>query len=87
MTEQDDMDNWKCATEGGIGTIAQRYPYNYQQSMNAETRDGVIPGAVSKQISEHMARGFYRQWNAYMSGASWPELLVTEPVVVQREAA
>src|SRR5215213_5414723 len=30
MTEQDDMENWNYATAASRGTIAQRYPYNYQ---------------------------------------------------------
>ena len=29
MTEQDDMENWSYATNGAMGTIAKRYPFNY----------------------------------------------------------
>ena len=29
MTEQDDMENWSNATQASRGTIARRYPYNY----------------------------------------------------------
>ena len=34
-----------------------------------------IRGEVTTQISEHMARGFYRRWESYMNGAGWGELL------------
>jgi hypothetical protein len=30
MTEQDGMENWNCASAARRGTIARRYPYNYQ---------------------------------------------------------
>ena len=33
MTEQDDMENWLYATAASKGTIAKRYPLNYQMSM------------------------------------------------------
>ena len=45
MTEQDDMENWNYATAASAGTIARRYPYNYQQSMHA-TRPGVFGTAT-----------------------------------------
>jgi hypothetical protein len=31
MTEQDDMENWNYAHAASRGTIARRYPYNYDQ--------------------------------------------------------
>ena len=31
MTEQDDMENWNYAHAASRGTIARRYPYNYEQ--------------------------------------------------------
>jgi hypothetical protein len=75
MTEQDDMENWGYATAASMGTIARRYPFNYQQSMGAFTTDDKLGGEVSLQISEQIARGFYRRWASYMQGADWNELL------------
>jgi len=75
MTEQDDMENWLYATAASKGTIARRYPFNYQQSMNVTKIDDPLPGEVSTQTTEHIARGFYRRWNSYMNGASWDTLL------------
>lgn len=75
MTEQDDMENWNYATAASVGTIARRYPYNYQQSMRATRIDNPLPGRVSTQITEQNARGFYRRWADYVSGRDWAALL------------
>ena len=52
MTEQDDMENWLYATQASKGTIARRYPFNYQMSMGAYKVDDPIPGDVQTQITE-----------------------------------
>jgi hypothetical protein len=76
MTEQDDMENWLYATRASTGTIARRHAFNYQQSMRAVRTDHeTVPGAVSTQPSEHMARGFYDAWAAYMRGDGWDGLM------------
>lgn len=75
MTEQDDMENWLYATRASMGTIARRYPFNYQQSMGAHTDDGPVPGTVSTQITEQNARNYYSRWATYMDGAAWDVLL------------
>lgn len=77
MTEQDDMENWLYATEASLGTVARRYDFNYQQSMDATRLNPVVNGLevrgeVTTQISEHMARGFYRRWQDYIDGGDWP---------------
>ena len=43
MTEQDDMENWLYATQSSKGSIARRYPFNYQMSMGAYKVDDPIP--------------------------------------------
>jgi phenylpropionate dioxygenase-like ring-hydroxylating dioxygenase large terminal subunit len=80
MTEQDDMENWLYATQASTGVIAQRHPFNYQQSIgntkiDPEVSGFVIKGEVSTKMSEHMARGYYARWNEYMNGADWDTLL------------
>ena len=80
MTEQDDMENWLYATRASAGAVARQHAFNYQQSLGATalnpTVHGIqIRGEVATQCSEHMARGFYRRWSGYLSGASWDELL------------
>jgi phenylpropionate dioxygenase-like ring-hydroxylating dioxygenase large terminal subunit len=75
MTEQDDMENWNYATMGCRGTIAKRYPFNYQQSLNKAQTDDPVPGQVTVQMSEDNARRFYSRWADYMQGKEWDELL------------
>ena len=47
MTEQDDMENWNYAHAASRGTIARRYPYNYEQGHRHRGRElrmgGVAP--------------------------------------------
>ena len=74
MTEQDDMENWNYATAASRGTIARRYPYNYQQSMHATKVDDPLPGSVSTQITEQNSRGFYKRWRDCMIAPSWSDL-------------
>jgi phenylpropionate dioxygenase-like ring-hydroxylating dioxygenase large terminal subunit len=80
MTEQDDLENWLYATRASMGTVARRYAFNYQQSMHGMSIDPVVNGVkvrgeVSLQVTEHMARGFYRRWADYIDGGSWDDLL------------
>jgi phenylpropionate dioxygenase-like ring-hydroxylating dioxygenase large terminal subunit len=87
MTEQDDMENWLCATSASVGTIARRYPFNYQQSLHATRIDEPVPGKVSLQITEENARTFYCAWSRYMGNGTWDELLgrsTGEETVAQR---
>jgi phenylpropionate dioxygenase-like ring-hydroxylating dioxygenase large terminal subunit len=92
MTEQDDMENWLYATQASKGAIARRYDFNYQQSLGRTVLDPVVdgiavPGEVATQISEHMARGFYRRWGSYIDGKSWESLLGHDDPRFQASAA
>ena len=93
MTEQDDMENWLYATRASTGTVAKRYNFNYQQSLNATrlnpTVNGLeVRGEVVTQISEHMARGFYKRWLSYMQESDWPTLLgADDPRFIDAQAA
>ena len=42
LTEQDDMENWGYAHEGARGTIARRYPFNYEMGMGYERQSWPI---------------------------------------------
>jgi hypothetical protein len=87
MTEQDDMENWLYATRASVGTVARRYPFNYQQSLHASTTAGPVPGNLSTQITEEMARGYYRSWDRYMKGEGWDSLLGKDLPHATRQAA
>jgi hypothetical protein len=69
------MENWLYATAASTGTIARRYPFNYQQSLNAFTTEHPLGGELSTQVTEHIARGFYKRWTSYLDDAEWDELL------------
>ncbi|HEX5452770.1 MAG TPA: aromatic ring-hydroxylating dioxygenase subunit alpha [Stellaceae bacterium] len=83
MTEQDDMENWNYAHAASRGTIARRYPYNYEQGAgtavaNYEYQGLRVPGEViditDVQSSEQPARNFYRRWAEFMAADSWDRL-------------
>jgi phenylpropionate dioxygenase-like ring-hydroxylating dioxygenase large terminal subunit len=83
MTEQDDMENWNYAHIASRGTIARRYPYNYEQGLGCEIEnyewEGLrVPGTVTDiseaKSSEHNLRNLYRRWAAFMEADGWGEL-------------
>jgi len=75
MTEQDDMENWLYATAASKGTIARRYAFNYQMSMGTSRTGDPIPGDVSLQMTDQMARNFYRVYAGYLDGGDWGSLI------------
>jgi phenylpropionate dioxygenase-like ring-hydroxylating dioxygenase large terminal subunit len=78
MTEQDDMENWNYATAASTGTIARRYPYNYQMGLG-KAKPSPLSDAVesaSFYTEEHM-RNFYLRWSRLTQGLSWEEVKPT----------
>src|ERR1700733_10736672 len=86
MTEQDDMENWLYATAASKGTIAKRYPLNYQMSMGAYQTDDPVRGDVSLQITDQTPRNYYRVYRAYLDGEDWASLIGRGRVPVQAAA-
>ena len=74
MTEQDDMENWGYASAASKGTIARRYPYNYQQRLGRGDSKGALPGTIDTHISEENVRCLYDRWADFMDASSWDEL-------------
>jgi len=83
LTEQDDMENWNYAHAASRGTIARRYPYNYQMGLRRSTHafedhgltlPGVISDVTEANASEHNQRGFYTRWRQLMEAGSWGEI-------------
>jgi phenylpropionate dioxygenase-like ring-hydroxylating dioxygenase large terminal subunit len=83
LTEQDDMENWNYAHAASRGTIARRYPYNYEQGLGHEIADyewqgleipGVVVDLSAAQSSEHNLRNLYRRWAQFMEADSWDDL-------------
>jgi hypothetical protein len=71
MTEQDDMENWNYATAASKGTIARRYPYNYQMGIGYVELHGPVPGVISGEIAEENQRTFFKRWGQFMDGKAW----------------
>jgi len=86
MTEQDDMENWLYATAASKGTIAKRYPLNYQMSMKLPNATHLGPGEVATQMTDQTPRNFYRAWQRYMNGDNWDSLLGRDLEPIQRAA-
>jgi phenylpropionate dioxygenase-like ring-hydroxylating dioxygenase large terminal subunit len=86
MTEQDDMENWLYATASSKGTIAKRYPLNYQMSMSLPNATHLGPGEVATQMTDQTPRNFYRVWQRYMNGDNWDSLLGRDIQPMQRAA-
>ena len=86
MTEQDDMENWLYATQSSMGTIARRYPFNYQASMGAYKTNDPIPGDVSLQITDQTPRNYYRVYARYLKGHNWDSLLGRDVAPMQAAA-
>ena len=70
------MENWNYAHAASRGTIARRYPYNYEMGLGrAATRSSRItgcelPGTIldvpGRSASENNQRGFYTRWRQFM---------------------
>ena len=75
MTEQDDMENWLYATAASKGSIARRYPFNYQQSLGKWQPQRDANAIISYQVSEQNPRNYYRIWAEYLNGSPWDMLL------------
>jgi len=83
LTEQDDMENWGYAHSASRGTVARRYPYNYEMGLGRGTRTFedhglTLPGRIAEVVpgtaSENNQRGFYTRWRQLMGASSWAEL-------------
>ena len=57
MTEQDDMENWNYAHAASRGTIARRYPYNYDQGMRHRGRELRVAGPARARRGDRPHRG------------------------------
>jgi len=82
MTQQDDMENWHWATEGSMGTISRRLPYNYQLFIDTQTLHGPstfgLPGLFAPVLSDENHRRYYQRWAEFMAAKDWNELRVRE---------
>jgi hypothetical protein len=82
LTESDDMENWNYATPASKGTIARRYPYNYQMGLGHEYVDpSVAPGRLAPHKSEQGQRNRFARWLEFMQAASWEDIYPQSGIV------
>jgi nitrite reductase/ring-hydroxylating ferredoxin subunit len=74
LTESDDMENWNYASAASNGTIARRYPYNYQMGMGHGYTEEGLPGELGPHRCEMNQRGRFARWLDLMEAESWDEL-------------
>ena len=81
MVEADDMENWNYVYPASKGTIARRYPYNFQAGINRNFEDNRLPGFHLSHTSQseegHRAR--FSRWLAFMEAGSWDDLYPVHP--------
>ncbi|HZP25604.1 MAG TPA: aromatic ring-hydroxylating dioxygenase subunit alpha, partial [Dehalococcoidia bacterium] len=78
---QDDMENWNYATAASRGTIARRYPYNYQSGLGLQHQDPGLPEALitTGGNSEQNQMRFYLSWARFMDADSWDDIHNSRP--------
>ena len=73
LTESDDMENWNYAHPASKGTIARRYPYNYQRGLGHDYEDqSIMPGRLGQ--TEDGQRNRFAWWLDLMEVRSWKDL-------------
>jgi hypothetical protein len=69
------MENWNYAFPASLGTIAQRYPYNFEMGLGHAHTDERVPGiTLNYRIAEENQRSRLNRWLQFMEAGSWDEL-------------
>jgi len=85
LLEQDDMDNWRNATDAGRSIQARKYLQNIAMGVGHEQRNPGIPGrSVPSSFSEINQRAMYVRWQEMMNAESWADISI-DPITVQFE--
>jgi phenylpropionate dioxygenase-like ring-hydroxylating dioxygenase large terminal subunit len=83
MLEQEDGENWDQSTRGTVGTVARRFPLNYQMNLGRGEiiEDELSPPRIElNSTSEHPQLWHYRNWAQWMAADSWAELKANHPI-------
>jgi phenylpropionate dioxygenase-like ring-hydroxylating dioxygenase large terminal subunit len=75
LWEQDDGENWDQSTRGTRGTVASRYPLNYQMGLGRGVvvqEEGGLPH-VESHVNETYQLWQYRAWAELMAADTWDE--------------
>jgi hypothetical protein len=74
LTESDDMENWNYASAASSGTIARRYPYNYQMGLGHSFNVDGVKGRLGPHRCEQAQRDRFARWLDLMEARSWNDL-------------
>ena len=73
--EQDDMDNWRNATDAGRSVQAKKYLAHIGMGVGHETTHPLLPGKVHpRSTGELPQRYMYARWQEFMNAASWSKI-------------
>jgi phenylpropionate dioxygenase-like ring-hydroxylating dioxygenase large terminal subunit len=79
--EQDDGENWDQSTRATRGSIARRYPLNYEMGAgNGAVKHAEGITYVDELINEHAQFWTYRAWADWMDAENWPALKASRTV-------
>ena len=77
LLEQDDMDNWRNASEAGRSATARKYMQNITMGAGRDQHNPRLPGLSSPNMfAELPQRGFYLRWQEMMNADSWEDISV-----------
>ena len=80
LLEQDDMDNWRNATDAGKSGRARTYLQDVSMGIQHEWANPLLPGrSIPKNFGEINQRALYRWWQDFMNADSWADIPV-DPV-------
>ena len=85
MLEQDDMDNWRNATQAGRSGVARKYVQNLTMGIAHEEENPRLPGrSVPAFCAEINQRSMYSRWQEMMNAESWADIGI-DPITARFE--
>jgi nitrite reductase/ring-hydroxylating ferredoxin subunit len=85
LLEQDDMDNWRNASDAGRSFQARKYAQVISMGVGHEHVNADLPGrSVPNTYSEINQRSFYERWQEFMNAQSWAQVHI-DPITVKFE--
>jgi phenylpropionate dioxygenase-like ring-hydroxylating dioxygenase large terminal subunit len=83
--EQDDMDNWRNATEAGLSAQARKYPQLVSMGVGHEVSNPELPGrSAPNRYAEINQRFMYLRWQEMMNADSWADISI-DPITAEFE--
>jgi len=77
LLEQDDMDNWRNASDAGRSMQARKYLQHISMGVGHDQHHPKLPGLSSPNMfAELPQRAFYQRWEEIMNANSWADISV-----------